>query len=78
MNQDLRTAGDHLYVAVLLPFDRQMKVDEQAYRRFLRHFLDNSKFVRRRLGCAASSPIRSCARRCPNRARRRSTRCIGS
>src|SRR5262245_64411809 len=46
MNQDLRTIGDHLYVAVLLPFDRQMKIDEPAYRRFLRHFLDNEKFVR--------------------------------
>jgi 4-hydroxy-tetrahydrodipicolinate synthase len=46
MNRDPRTIGNHLYVAVLLPFDRQMKVDEQAYRRFLRHFLDNSKFVR--------------------------------
>ena len=39
MNGNVRTIGDHLYVAVLLPFDRQMKVDEQAYRRFLRHFL---------------------------------------
>jgi hypothetical protein len=37
MNRDPRTMGNHLYVAVLLPFDRQMKVDEQAYRRFLRH-----------------------------------------
>jgi 4-hydroxy-tetrahydrodipicolinate synthase len=46
MNRGLRTVGDHLYVAVLLPFDRLMKVDEQAYRRFLRHFLDNEKFVR--------------------------------
>jgi dihydrodipicolinate synthase/N-acetylneuraminate lyase len=44
--RDPRTIGHHLYVAVLLPFDRQMKVDEPAYRRFLRHFLDNDKFVR--------------------------------
>src|SRR5215470_5758762 len=46
MNRDLPTVGDHLYVAVLLPFDRHMKVDEPAYRRFLRHFLDNKQFVR--------------------------------
>jgi 4-hydroxy-tetrahydrodipicolinate synthase len=38
--------GDHLYVAALLPYDRHLKIDEQAYRRFLRHFLDNEKFVR--------------------------------
>src|SRR5450759_939386 len=41
-----KSVGDHLYVAVLLPYDRQMKVDESAYRKFLRHFLDNEKFVR--------------------------------
>lgn len=41
-----KTIGDHLYVAALLPYNRDMKVDEQAYRRFLRHFLDNDKFVR--------------------------------
>lgn len=42
----MKTIADHLYVAVLLPYDRHMKVDEAAYRRFLRHFLDNEKFVR--------------------------------
>ena len=46
MSRNPQTLGDHLYVAVLLPFDRQMKVDEQAYRRFLRYFLTNDKFVR--------------------------------
>jgi 4-hydroxy-tetrahydrodipicolinate synthase len=46
MQRDPRTVGDHLYVAVLLPFDRQMRVDETAYRRFLRYFLDNERFVR--------------------------------
>jgi dihydrodipicolinate synthase/N-acetylneuraminate lyase len=46
MNPHAKGAGDHLYVAVLLPFDRNMKVDEQAYRRFIRHFLENEKFVR--------------------------------
>jgi 4-hydroxy-tetrahydrodipicolinate synthase len=46
MARSPETIGNHLYAAVLLPFDRQMKVDEQPYRRFLRHFLDNEKFVR--------------------------------
>ena len=41
-----KSVGDHLYVAVLLPFDRQMKIDEPAYRRFLQYFLKNEKFVR--------------------------------
>ncbi|MBK5962201.1 hypothetical protein CCR97_29005 [Rhodoplanes elegans] len=41
-----KTVGDHLYVATLLPYDRHMKIDEAAYRRFLRHFLDNERFVR--------------------------------
>src|ERR1035437_451119 len=40
------SVGDHLYVAVLLPFDQQMKIDEPAYRRFLQYFLKNEKFVR--------------------------------
>ena len=39
MNRDPRTIGNHLYVAVLLPFDRQMKVDDAAYRDFLQHFI---------------------------------------
>src|SRR5450631_479999 len=42
----MKTIGDHLYVAALLPYDRQMKVDESAYRKFLQHFLKNEKFVR--------------------------------
>jgi len=42
----MTSVGDHLYVAALLPFDRHMKIDEKAYRRFLRHFLDNERFVR--------------------------------
>ena len=41
-----KNVGDHLYVAVLLPFDRQMKIDEAAYRSFLQYFLKNEKFVR--------------------------------
>ncbi|MDC7789874.1 dihydrodipicolinate synthase family protein [Rhodoplanes sp. TEM] len=42
----MKTVGDHLYVATLLPYDRHMKIDEAAYRRFLRHFLDNERFVK--------------------------------
>ena len=41
-----KSVGDHLYVAVLLPFDQQMKIDEPAYRRYLQYFLKNEKFVR--------------------------------
>jgi dihydrodipicolinate synthase/N-acetylneuraminate lyase len=37
--------GDHLYAAVLLPYDDQLKVDERAFRKFLRVFLDNERFV---------------------------------
>src|SRR5664279_3700932 len=42
----MKTIGDHLYCAALLPYDRQMKVDESAYRKFLQYFLKNEKFVR--------------------------------
>ena len=41
----MTTIGDHLFTAVLLPFDARMKIDERAYRKFLRHFLDNKRFV---------------------------------
>lgn len=37
--------GNKLYVAALLPFDRSMKVDEHAYRRFLQHFIGNKQFI---------------------------------
>ena len=46
MKPHAKNVGDHLYVAVLLPFDRQMKIDEAAYRSFLQYFLKNEKFVR--------------------------------
>ena len=42
----MKTVGDHLYVAALLPLDQKMKIDERAYRRFLQHFLKNERFVR--------------------------------
>ena len=46
MKPNPKNVGDHLYVAVLLPFDQQMKIDEAAYRSFLQYFLKNEKFVR--------------------------------
>ena len=42
----MTSVADHLYVAVLLPYDNELKVDELAFRRFLRHFLKNERFVR--------------------------------
>jgi len=38
--------GHRRYVAVLLPFDKSFKVDEQAYRRYVRYFADDPRFVR--------------------------------
>jgi dihydrodipicolinate synthase/N-acetylneuraminate lyase len=46
MKKPAKTIGDNLYVAALLPFDRHMKIDEAAYRRFLQYFIKNEKFVR--------------------------------
>lgn len=37
--------GDHRYVALLLPYDDNLKIDEQAYRRFIRYFLKDPRFV---------------------------------
>ncbi|MDH4378143.1 MAG: dihydrodipicolinate synthase family protein [Ramlibacter sp.] len=39
-----RHLGDVCYAAVLLPFKHDFTVDEAAYRRFLRYFLDNPRF----------------------------------
>jgi len=39
------TIADRLYCAVLLPLDQKLRIDEQAYRRFLRYFLDQPSFV---------------------------------
>lgn len=40
----MSTIGHRRYVAALLPFDGNMKVDEQGYRKFIRHFADNPRF----------------------------------
>jgi 4-hydroxy-tetrahydrodipicolinate synthase len=39
------TVGHRRYVAVLLPFDNSMKVDERAYREYVRYFADDKAFV---------------------------------
>jgi 4-hydroxy-tetrahydrodipicolinate synthase len=39
------TVGHRRYVAVLLPFDKSMKVDERAYREYVRYFADDKAFV---------------------------------
>src|ERR1039458_8155775 len=41
----MNNVSDRLYAAILLPFDRSMQVDEQAYRRFIRYFLSQPRFV---------------------------------
>jgi dihydrodipicolinate synthase/N-acetylneuraminate lyase len=40
-----KTIADRLYAAVQLPYDRNFKVDEAAYRRLLRYFLSEKRFV---------------------------------
>ena len=40
------TIGHRRYVAVLLPLDKSFKIDEGAYRSYVRYFADNSRFAR--------------------------------
>ena len=40
----MKTVGHRRYVAALLPMNRDMTIDEQAYRRFIRHFVDDKDF----------------------------------
>ena len=40
------TVGHRRYVAVLLPYDRSFKIDEQAFRRYVRYFADDKRFAR--------------------------------
>ena len=46
MERKMKSIGDYRYVAVLLPYDGRLKIDEAAYRRFLRYFLNEPRFVR--------------------------------
>ena len=41
----MTTVGHRRYVAVLLPFDKSFKIDEQAYRRYVRYFADDPRFA---------------------------------
>jgi len=38
--------ADRCYIAVMLPYDDHLKIDEGAYRRYLRYFLSEPRFVR--------------------------------
>jgi hypothetical protein len=40
------TVGLRRYVAVLLPYDRSFKIDEQAFRRYVCYFADDKRFAR--------------------------------
>jgi dihydrodipicolinate synthase/N-acetylneuraminate lyase len=42
----MKGIGDHRYVAVVLPYDDRLKIDEAAYRRFLQYFLKEPRFLR--------------------------------
>jgi 4-hydroxy-tetrahydrodipicolinate synthase len=41
----MTTIADRCYAAVLLPLAESLKVDEAAYRRFIRYFLSDPRFV---------------------------------
>jgi 4-hydroxy-tetrahydrodipicolinate synthase len=41
----MKTIADRCYVAILLPMTASLKVDEAAYRRFIRYFVQNSRFA---------------------------------
>ncbi len=42
----MQSIADRCYAAVLLPLTSSLRIDEEAYRRFLRYFLQNSNFVK--------------------------------
>jgi dihydrodipicolinate synthase/N-acetylneuraminate lyase len=42
----MSTIAHRRYVAALLPMDRDMKIDEQAYRRFVRYFANDPAFCK--------------------------------
>jgi len=37
--------ADHLFTAIMLPYDRRLKIDEQAYRQFIRYYLRERRFL---------------------------------
>jgi 4-hydroxy-tetrahydrodipicolinate synthase len=42
----MTTVAHRRYVAALLPYDRDLKIDEQAYRRFVRYFANDPEFAK--------------------------------
>ena len=38
--------GDHLFTAIMLPYDDRLRIDEQAFRRLIRFYLAEPRFVR--------------------------------
>lgn len=40
------TIGHRRYVALLLPFDDRMRIDEQAFRRYVRYYADDPRFAK--------------------------------
>jgi len=38
--------GDHLFTAIMLPYDDRLQIDEQAFRRLIRFYLAEPRFVR--------------------------------
>lgn len=42
----MSTIGHRRYVALLLPFDETMKVDEAAFRRYVRYYADDARFAK--------------------------------
>jgi 4-hydroxy-tetrahydrodipicolinate synthase len=42
----MTTIADRLYTAIMLPYDSKLKIDEPAYRRFIRYYLSEPRFLR--------------------------------
>src|SRR5208337_1964052 len=42
----MSTIADRLFTAIMLPYDDKLEIDEQAYRRFIRYYLSEPRFVR--------------------------------
>jgi len=42
----MNTLADRLFTAVMVPYDSHLQIDEQAYRRFIRYYLREPRFVR--------------------------------
>src|SRR5208282_4813562 len=38
--------ADHLFTAVMLPYDSKLQIDEEAFRCYIRYYLNEPRFVR--------------------------------